>query len=164
MTGENGGNMKVWRPNALLAKTLNLAPNDSIARSASRYGLAESSIYHGQYRTYDRWKSVQKMGQLKVDYRGKKAIPELGGRICHELVRTCEPAEADAFILGESPRSDPNQLFTTVQIFLDAETGYQVGAVLTRADGQLIGSYFFRDVLLNPSFPPGQFTPAAFGK
>ena len=160
--GENGGNMVVWRPNALLAKTLNVGPRESLARSASRYCLIESSIYHGHLRTYTRWKRVQELGQLVVEYKGKHSVPELGGKVCHELVRTCDPPEADSFGIDEPPRTAPLERFTTVRIFLEAETGIQLGAILARADGELVGSYLFRDVVVNPTFPAGQFTPAAF--
>lgn len=164
VAGENNGNMKVWRPKALLAKTLNVGPNDAIARSASRYSLAESSLYHGHFRTYQRWSQAKDVGQLTLEYKGKRAIPELGGRICHELIRTCDPPESDSYTLSEPPRTDANQLFKTVHVFLDTEIGIQLGAILTRADGQKVGSYLFRDVVFNAAFPAGQFTLQAFQK
>ncbi|MFO0937236.1 MAG: DUF1571 domain-containing protein [Gemmataceae bacterium] len=164
VAGENGGNMIVWRPDALLAKTLKMSPNETLARSASRYCLAESSLSHGHLRTYLRWKQVQESGKLAVEYRGKHAVAELGGIVCHELVRTCSPEESDSFSIGEPARTTPAEQFTKVTIYLDAETGMQVGAVLNRADGELVGSYLFRGVVLNPSFPEGQFTERGFRK
>ena len=163
-SGENGGNMTVWRPHALFAKQLAVGPRDALARTAARYGLAESSLYHGHYRTYTRWKQARDEGRLTVEVLGKRAIPELGGRVCYEVVRTCDPPEADSFALDEAPRNSPPELFRTVRVYLDAETGYQIGAILTRADGELVGSYLFRDLKLNPAFPPGQFTPSGFRK
>ena len=166
VAGENAGNMTVWRPNALLAKSLKLGTKESLARAASRYCLAESGLYHGQLRTFVRWKAVQEAGAMKIEYRGKKAVPELGGTICHELVRHCQPAECDRYCSDEKPKPAEGapDAFSTATIFLDAETGYQVGARLTRADGELVGSYFFRDITLNPVFPAGQFTTDAFHK
>jgi hypothetical protein len=162
--GENGGNMTVWRPNALLAKTLAVGPRDALARNAARYCLAESSVYHGHYRTYTRWKQARDEGRLITDIKAMRPIPELGGRVCYEVVRTCDPPEADSFLIEEAPRQSPPEVFQTVRIYLDAETGYQVGAVLTRPDGELVGSYLFRDLVFNPAFPPGQFTAAGFRK
>ena len=166
VAGENAGSMKVWRPNALLAKSLTLGTKESLARAASRYCLAESGLYHGQLRTYVRWKAVRDEGTIQVEYRGKKAVPELGGTICHELVRTCNQPECDRYCSDEKPKSAEGapDAFVTATIYLDAETGYQVGARLIRADGELIGSYFFRDITFNPVFPAGQFTTDAFKK
>jgi hypothetical protein len=166
VSGENAGSMKVWRPNALLAKSLTLGTKDALARAASRYCLAESGLYHGQLRTYVRWKAIHDAGTLQVEYRGRKAVPELGGKICHELVRTCAVPECDRYCSDEKPKSGEGapDAFSTATIFLDAETGYQVGARLMRADGELVGSYFFKDITLNPVFPSGQFTMDAFRK
>jgi hypothetical protein len=166
VAGENAGNMKVWRPNALLAKSLTLGTKEALARAASRYCLAEAGLYHGQLRTYVRWMAVQEAGAMKIEYRGKKALPELGGTICHELVRICPVPECDRYCSDEKPKSADGapDAFSTATIFLDAETGYQVGARLLRADGELVGSYFFRDITFNPVFPPGQFTTDAFKK
>jgi hypothetical protein len=163
-TGENGGNMTVWRPNAFLAKTLAVGPRDALARSAARYCLAESSVYHGHYRTYSRWKQARDEGRLNVEVKAKRPIPELGDRVCYEVVRTCDPPEADSFLIGEAPRQSPTELFRTVTLYLDADTGLQVGAILTRADGELVGSYLFRDLTFNPAFPPGQFTVSGLRK
>lgn len=166
VAGENAGSMKVWRPNALLAKSLTLGTKDALARSASRYCLAESGLYHGQLRTYARWKAIHDAGALQVEYRGRMAVPELGGMICHELVRTCAVPECDRYCSDEKPKPAEGapDAFSTAIVYLDAETGYQVGARLLRADGELVGSYFFRDIAYNPAFPAGQFTTDAFKK
>ena len=52
----------------------------------------------------------------------------------------------------------------TVTTMIDAETGLQVGTRITNPDGQLVGEYYFRDVELNPHFPPDQFKPSALRK
>ena len=79
---------------------------------------------------------------------------------------TCDPAECDRYCSDEKPKPAEGapDAFARATIYLDAETGYQVGARLTRADGELVGSYFFRDITFNPVFPAGQFTTVAFKK
>lgn len=164
--GENGGAMKVWRPNALFAKSLTVDPKDGIARAASRYCITESSLYHGLFRTFDRWRAAKAEGVLHVEYLGRKPVPETGNRLCHIWKRTCTPPEADPFSQDEpAPKKpSPNDAFTTVLIAIDAETWIQAGAELRHANGELIGSYYFRDVVLNPSFAPGTFSGGEFRK
>jgi hypothetical protein len=158
VAGENAGSMRVWRPQALLAKTLTVAPDDAIARSASRYSMTESSLTHGHLRTYLNWKKNQNAGTLHIEHLGRKAIPELDGRICHVMKKTCPTPENDPFLMSEIAKADPQTAFSTVLVYLDAETGYQIGAELRRADGERVGAYFFKHVVLNPIVPPGLFS------
>jgi hypothetical protein len=160
--GENGGSMRVWRPQALLAKTLSVNPTDALPRSASRYAITESSLMHGHLRTFLRWKAARDAGELDVKYDGLKPVAELGGQRCHVLVRTCRSPEFDPFLIGETPDRNPAQAFTTVKISLDETHGYQIGADLIRADGERVGQYLFRDLTINPTFPPGQFAESAW--
>ena len=44
-----------------------------------------------------------------------------------------------------------------VVVSIDTETWLQVGTVLKDEKGKLLGSYYFRDVKLNPTFKKGQF-------
>jgi hypothetical protein len=62
------------------------------------------------------------------------------------LRRKCDPPAEDGF--------------TEVVIYIDQDSWLQVGAGMTGPDG-LYGSYFFRDVELNPDFPKDEFTEAA---
>jgi hypothetical protein len=156
--GENAGAMRVWRPKALLAKTLTVNPTDALPRGASRYAITESSLGHGQERTLRAWKKAQDAGTLHVEYLGKKPVPELNGRECHVLVRKCQSPEFDPFLMGEQPKPKAAESFSTVTIYLDNESGYQIGADLTRADGQRVGAYFFCDLVLNPRLNEGQFS------
>lgn len=166
VAGENAGSMKVWRPEALFAKILSVSPLDALPRTASRYTITESSIYHGQLRTVQRWKEQKKHGTLNVEYLGQRFIPELG-KECHVLKRKCEP-EVDSFAIDELPTKtasqNPSQAFSTVMVYLDSETGYQIGAELLHKNGERIGAYFFKDIVYNPKFPAGQFTEQAFVK
>ena len=74
------------------------------------------------------------------------------------------------YVLVEAtdPKVVANEGFTEVTIFVDAERWVQVGTELyrTEPDGTrvLVGAYAFRDVQLNPDFPPDTFTPAGMKK
>ena len=46
-------------------------------------------------------------------------------------------------------------------MYIDKENWLQVGNVLKGEEGRLIGEYFFRDLKLNPDFPPDTFTREA---
>ena len=65
---------------------------------------------------------------------------------------------------GAIPAQRPQDAFAEVTLMFDAETWLQVGSVQRDANGELVGSYYFRDVALNPHLPPDQFTPAALRK
>lgn len=47
---------------------------------------------------------------------------------------------------------------------LDKETWLQTSSILKGKDGQLLGQFFFRQVQLNPVFPPDTFTRAAVAR
>jgi hypothetical protein len=164
VAGENAGSMKVWRPNALFGKLLSVGPMDLPARTSARYTITESSLYHGHYRTFMRWKEAQKTDTLDVKYLGLKAVPELKDKKCHHFKRVCKPGEVDAFSIHEPAKPNAAQEFEVVNIYLDPETGYQIGAELLRTDGERVGAYFFCDLVINPKFPAGQFTESIFKK
>lgn len=117
------------------------------AKSASRYPANEFGIYWGTARVYNAWKAAQERGALRTEYEGLRPIPELGGRPCHVLRRTCLTPEEDGL--------------TQVTVMFDAETLLQTGAVLMAGD-ELIGSYYFRDVRLNPKFDAKHFAAERF--
>jgi hypothetical protein len=71
-----------------------------------------------------------------------RQVPELNGRPCHAIRRTCLAPEEDGL--------------TQVTVYFDADSHLQVGAVLLAGD-DLVGSYFFRDLRLNPKFDAGHF-------
>ena len=60
-----------------------------------------------------------------------------------------------------NPSEKPQDAFSSVKVMIDAETWLQLGSELRRADGELVGMYYFRDVELNPTFGPDQFNPKA---
>ncbi len=159
--GENGGRMKVKSKYFI---TTNTDPNGVLPRNSSRYSIEDAGIHHGTLRTYRKWKTACDRGDLQVEYQGRKTVPELGGRECYVLQRTIPAGEVDNFRMADrEPRSAkdfPNEAFTQVTIYFDCETWLQTGSVIQRADGSLMGAYWFRDVVVNPMFSPTQFTPA----
>ncbi len=165
--GENGGIMTVWRP-AKFIKYIPVNPKEGIATTASRYCVTDSSLSHSTYRSYLRWSYCRDRGILRYDFLGMKAIPEAGGRKCFVFRRYCVPNEIDNFSLSDptvrDPSSDPAQAIYEITNYIDVELWLQIGSELKRADGQLIGSYWFRDVELNPTFSPNTFTPDGFKK
>jgi hypothetical protein len=122
-------------------------------------------------RTYEAWKNRETAGELQCEYLGKRT-PEHIGRECHVVKRICPRVEIDAFEIGGTASTEPKMIaaegFTEVTIYIDAERWLQVGTELYRAepDGTrvLVGAYYFRDVQLNPSFPPEAFTAEGLKK
>jgi Protein of unknown function (DUF1571) len=113
------------------------------AKAAARYPADQFGIYFGSARVYDTWKAARDRGTLRAAYDGVRPIPELNGRPCHVLRRACVVPEEDGL--------------TRVTLCFDAETLLQVGAVLMAGD-ELIASYHFRDVRLNPKFDVRHFS------
>ncbi len=162
--GENGGRMTVWRPSAFVSflRTTDVSPTDGTARSAARYSLAEAGLGHTLNRTLSAWSYARERGPGTIAYVGSRPVPELGGKRCHVLRRTCTPPESDRFLASDpEPSGDP---FATATVLLDPEAWVQVGAELRRADGELVGSYYFRDVVLNPTFTAKDFTRDGLAK
>lgn len=162
VAGANDGKMTVWRPSARLAplRLLRLDPADDSARSAARYAVSEAGIGHALDRTHQAWAAARTAGTLRTEFLGCKSVLQVG-RDCLIIRRISEAPLLDPFRLDEpagDPVRRPADAFTTVTIMLDPATGAQVGSELRRADGELIGSYYFRDLKLNTAFPADQFT------
>ena len=120
------------------------------ARSAGRYPLPEFGLKKGTERTLAAWSAAQKRGVLKVEYLGVRAIAEVGKKDCHVLRRTCDPPEEEGIV--------------SVEVAFDTEHWLQVANVLTAERSRRVGAYYFRDIVLNPEFPPGQFERTALMK
>jgi hypothetical protein len=156
----------IFRPTAAFLKEFSIPYKSDLAREASRYCIKDAGLYRSMLRTYSAWKRRQDAGELTVSYLGKRVVPEVGGRECYVVKRTCKSAEVDPFALDEQPPTDAKVIdrdgFTEVTLFIDAERRLQVGTVIRRTDGELVGEYFFRDVeLVKAAFPSDTFTPAA---
>lgn len=165
--GANDPRVIAWRPTASFLRTLYVAPTDGQARSAARFSVAEAGLTHAADRTLAAWAAAEERGNLVYDYRGRQTGLAVGGRVCHVLHRTCTPPEVDSFLLADprpSPAERPAEAVADVTIWIDVETGLQLGTAVRRANGELVGSYFFRDVERNPSFRPDEFTAAGFGR
>lgn len=116
--------------------------------SSGRYLINEFGIRFGAARTLDNIEKAKKAGGLiSVRYEGIFEVPQLDNRRCYKLVRKIDPPQ-------ESGSSE-------AVIYIDVETFLQTGTVLRAADGSLVGEYYFRDVRLNPTFPPEQFQKSA---
>jgi hypothetical protein len=153
VVGENDGKMCV-RPSSAAGKLLGWvkrAPDSSEAKESTRYLITEFGLRCGTERTYRVWKAMQDRGvKLQTEYLGvRKNVEEVGGRDCHVLVRHCDPPEEEGL--------------TEITLLIDAETWQQVGTVL-KAGNDLIGTYYFRDIKVNPSFEDKQFKPEALKK
>jgi hypothetical protein len=124
--------------------------NSDDARQAGRFTIKEFGMYNGLARLLADWEAADRRGTLHVEHLGEQEPEEAGGRRCHVLRR--------ADIL--KPERDG---VTEQTVYIDAETWLQVGSVANGPAG-LIGSYFYRDVKVNPEFPPEQFTRAGLKK
>jgi hypothetical protein len=120
------------------------------AKNTSRYLITDFGLRCGTDRTWKAWKALQDKGfPLDTEYLGKQTVVEAGGRECHIIKRKCNPPEDDGM--------------TEITVYIDAETWQQVGTVL-KENGNLIGSYFFKDIKINPKFDEAQFKPETLKK
>jgi hypothetical protein len=151
VAGENR-NMMCVRPKlgGFVVGYVDRAPDSADARESTRYLITEFGLRCGTERTYRAWKKLQERGEtLRTEYLGRRNVPEAGARDCHVLVRHCSEREDDGM--------------TKLTVYIDAETWQQVGTVL-EANGELIGSYFFRDIVVNPEFDAKRFKPETLKK
>jgi len=163
--GQNEGKMLVKHR---FLGVLAFDPKGSNPRSSARYTIEEFGFYHSTKRALRAWTHAASLGSLQWSYVGTRNVPDASNRECHIVMRTCAVDEIDAFAGGEAspPITASNRADSvrTVTLYFDAKTWLQVGSELRRADGELSGSYFFRDVTLNPSLPADSFTRAALRK
>ena len=107
--------------------------------------MSEFGIKIGTQRTLGAWKAAKKENALHIEFLGEQKIKELGERPCWVLKRT-------------HYRQPEDDGVAELTIFIDKETWLQTGSILKDPDGNLIGSYYFCDVELNPTFDPQLFT------
>jgi hypothetical protein len=150
--GENDDKL-VAMPKGLLsfAGLQKIDPTDKRALRRSRLPITEFGIKLGSLAALKAWKTAKKRGDLKVVYGGVKRPAALGKRPCWELKRVGYPKPEDDGI-------------TEVTFYFDTDNWLQIGSILRGEDGELIGSYYFRDLSLNPDFDEGTFTPEALKK
>jgi hypothetical protein len=159
--GRNRDQIVSWRPEAIFSKETEIDVNGSSARGVSRYCIRDAGLYRGTLRTFEVWKQRKNEGVLKTEYLGKKAIEQVGGVECYIVKRLCETTEVDSFELGATSDMSPESIaqagFTEVTVMIDAQRWLQIGTELRRANGELIGAYYFKNVELNPSFSKDTF-------
>jgi hypothetical protein len=148
-----------WRPDAPFRKEHAIDIAGSSARGASRYCIRDAGLYRSMLRTFKVWEQRKREGTLVTEYLGRKPIERAGGVECHIVKRTCRPEEVDSFELGGTPNREAiaQEGFAELTIMIDAERWLQVGTEARRANGELIGAYYFRGIELNPIFLPGTF-------
>jgi hypothetical protein len=140
--GENCNRIAVLA-NMRIPISIDIPLEGTMAQKAGRYLISEFSIRQATERTLAAWKAAKENGTLHVEFLGKKPVPELNGRVCYVLKRTCNPPEEEKT--------------ATVGIAIDEETKMQTGSTLIADDGHLIGRYLFTDLQINPEFAPDFF-------
>jgi hypothetical protein len=145
--GANGNRVSIL---SRLNIVVDLDPDGRLVQEGGRYSIREFSMRQGTERTLRAWRAAQQKGILNVEYLGRKPVPQLDGRTCYVLRRTCNPPEEEGVV--------------TVQVAIDVEYWLQTGSELIDGSGQLIGSYYFTDLKINPEFPTDQFDRSALKK
>jgi hypothetical protein len=150
VTGEND-NKLLARPSGALARRIvgEVVTRDvdgSDAKASGRVTLNRFGMKNALTKTIKQWQAAHDRGALQVEYLGIQIVKELDDRPCYVFRRTYDQEEDGV---------------TQLTTYLDEETLLQTGSILKGKDGQLIATYFFRDIKLNPTFTPGQFQPAA---
>lgn len=160
-----GGKDKITVMASLTAQT---PVNGLMAKGASRYCMRDAGLYGAMLRSHTVWKKRQDEGLLEWRFVEKRAAPEVGGRECFIVERTCPNPEVDPFEIGGEPNlggRNPEAVGSVrIRLYIDTERWLQAGSELYRADGRLLGSYYFRDVNLDPNLTNDVFTPEALKK
>jgi hypothetical protein len=129
--GANGGLMHIKMPNALVPR-LSMPPDSPLALRNSRHPITEAGL-DAVVEKLDATVRAHESGDLRADrlsYEGiKKPLPD--GPSCHTLVRVT--AEGETWVVS-----------------LDSQTLLPFLVQATRADGQLLERYVFRDPTTNP--------------
>lgn len=122
------------------------------AQKAGRYSLEEFGFALAMRRTLGCWRAAQAEHALHVEFLGIRPCAEVGGRRCYIFHR-------HHYARPEQPDN-----ITDLVIYIDAQTWLQTGSILKNSHGQLVGSYFFEPVEINPKLDAARFTPAGLAK
>jgi hypothetical protein len=141
-----------WNAAAALGKPLSIGrdPLGAEVMEAARFPITEFGVRKGTERTIRDWKAAEAKGVLKLDYLGKRSFPEFDQRPCYVLHRRSEVPEQDNV--------------ADVTIIIDAETWLQVGSILKNPAGEVVGSYLFTKIELNPKFGADDFQTLLLAK
>ena len=113
------------------------------ARSASRYPPNEFGLQRAAERVHAAWSAARDRGELRTEYLGLLPVPELDGKLCHTIRRSCVTPEEDGL--------------TQITLQFDPDTLLQLGGILMAGD-ELIGRYHFANVKLNPRLAADRFS------
>lgn len=149
--GENDGKM-LARPNGALQRTLvgDVVERDvdgSEAKASGRLTLNQYGVNKACERTLVAWKAAKEQGTLVTKFLGVRQVPETENRTCYVVHRTSATPENDG-VLEQT-------------IFIDTENWLQTGIIAKGKGGQLIGEYYSRNIVINPSFKKDQFARVA---
>lgn len=145
--GKNQGKMLVRPKGPLGFVVLSKDPEGSESKASGRFPVTQFGMIHGMRSTVESMRRAKANGTLHVRYEGLAKLPELGERPVHCFIRTpYDPPELDG--IGH------------LTVFVDPDTGLQVGSIVKTPAGDLLGEYFFGDIRLNPDFEPNQFERA----
>lgn len=122
--------------------------DDPEVQASGRYGIHQFGLRQATERVLAGWRAARARQALHVTYEGVYRLPEAGDRLCYRLHRHSYEQPEDGGVAD-------------LLVYIDLETGLQVGTVLRDATGQLLGEYYFRDLYLNPDFPPDCFSRQA---
>ncbi len=146
VAGENDGHMLVqpagWRS---LAGIVRIKPDSEDALSSSRVPITEFGMQKSIESTLRVWKEARERDDLQVVFGGPKTIPQFGDRPVWELKRTAS-------------KTADKEGIVQATYYVDTQTCLQVGTHLVGKGDELIGSYYFRDLEINPTFEKGTFT------
>jgi hypothetical protein len=133
------------RPSRLVSFSMykQLTAND--VKSSSRFGVDKFGMFLGAKDTVEHMVIAQDKKMLHLKYLGKF---KLGERVCYKFVRSPY----------DTPEGLPGENLNELTIYVDAETRMQVRSILKDNDGNLIADYYFRDIVVNPTFDAKQFT------
>lgn len=149
VAGENDGHMLVRAKGPIAGLVvLSKDPEGPESKAAGRFPVTRFGMIHGLHNVVESMRAAKERGALHLRYEGQVKLPEFGDRPLHQFIRTpYEPTEVDGI--------------HHLTVFIDPETGLQVGSIVKNAAGELIGEYFFTEIQLNPEFKPEQFTRKA---
>ena len=144
--GQNDGYMFVqpsgWRS---LAGIVRSKPDSEDALNSSRVPITKFGMQKGIESTIRAWKEARASGDFQVTFSGRKTIPPLGDRPVWELKRIAsKPCEAEGIVKAT--------------YYIDTQTCLQVGFHLLGQGDELIGTYYFRDLEINPVFDKDTFS------
>lgn len=149
--GENEGNLLALGNVPFLTVIRTVEIHSDEAKKGNRFTVDQFGMHVGMERTIASMKKAQARGALHLRYEGEVQDPRLGDVTCYKFVRK-------PYVPFEE--QNLNELI----VFIEKETGLQVGSILNDNRGELIAEYFFRDIRINPELAPNQFSRAMLEK